>query len=440
MKVNITAGPLPIAAAALLMLEVAILGANGPLLAMVAASAQIALALGALLQAGSRSQRRLRGLLAPLLIALAGLLWALWPDLVGGQDMEDRVAPDLVMSAAVQLIGGLCAVLTGVLIAARRNGARSLIDWLLLLGILVTLMGLGLRQWNDDAIWGYAKAMHSARFTGTLLNANVAGGLFAMLAILAFGRALLAWVEQRRYLLQHRLPLPLLLSIAAFVTFLGACALTASRSAMLLLLLALPVILLADGTTRRHVFQRRYRPFLLAGAAAIMIVLTLLGGLLIERLDGLADGQIDRPGIWAHYWALGLERPHGFGLGGFSAANMHVLDTPAAAHGYWYINAAHNFVLHMMVEGGWPYAALMLLAGGWMLAQALWRMRQGTSDLIGVALLSALLVMLLCGSVDILLNVPAGLHAALLLLGLLWARAAREMRAEGQDWPDRRAR
>ena len=421
---------LPIALAALLMLEMAALGVNGPLLGKIAASAQIALLTAAMLAGHTLRARVVKGLAVPTLLALGALLWALWPDLQGlltgtAPPPPVRPAPDLVWPAMIQLVAGGCALLAGVLVSMRRGHNRIFIDWLLLFAVAVILLGLVLRQWDSNSVWGYAKGIHARRFTGTLLNANVAGALFAALAILAFARGLIAWLGQRRHLLAYRLPLPLMLSVLAFLFCFGACLLTGSRAAFLLLVLALPVVALADGNARRQIFQRRHMPYLVGWGALFFGLVLLFGGLTLGRIEALSDGQIDRPGIWAHYRDLGLAAPHGFGLGSFSEANMRFLLTPEEAHAFSYINAAHNFVLHMMVEGGWRYAALMTAAGAWMFVDALRLWHRAGFDAFSVAMACALVLMTLCASVDIVFNVPAGSYLALALLGALWGRSVR---------------
>jgi hypothetical protein len=427
---------LPIALAGLLALDMAALGANGPLLAMIAANAHIGLLILVLLAGPMLPVAVARGLLVPALLAVGATMWAIYPDMLAlatgrASSATVRPAPDLVWPALVQIIAGWSALLSGVWIAMRRRQGRIFIDWLLLFGVLVILLGLILRQWDGDAVWGYAKGIHAGRFTGTLLNANAAGALFAVLAILAFARALVAWMGQKRHLLAYRLPLPLMLSILAFLAALGACLLTGSRAAFLLLVLTLPVVGLVDGTARRAICQRRYLPYLVGCGLLLLALVLLFGGLTLSRLEALSDGQVDRPGIWAHYRDLGLMQPHGFGLGSFAEANIRFLGSPAQAHGFWYINAAHNFVLNMMVEGGWPYAALMLAAAGWMMIDAVCLWRSGGFDVLSVAMACAIVLITLCAGVDIIFNVPAGAYCALVLLGLLWGRSARSALERG---------
>lgn len=421
---------LPIALAALLALDMAVLGANGPLLAIIAANAHISLLILVLLAGPMPPDPVARGLVVPAMLAIGATVWAIYPDIVAlvtdrASPPTMRPAPDLVGPALVQLIAGWSALLSGLSIAMRRGQGRMFIDWLLVFGVLVILLGLILRQWDSGTVWGYAKGIHAGRFTGTLLNANAAGALFAVLAILAFARALVAWVEQRRHLLAYRLPLPLMLSILALLAALGACLLTGSRAAFLLLMVALPVVALVDGTARRAICQRRYLPYLVVGGLLLLTLVLLFGGLTLSRLEALSDGQVDRPGIWAHYRDLGMAQPHGFGLGSFAEANIRFLDSPAKAHDFWYINAAHNFVLNMMVEGGWPYAALMLAAAGWLMIDAVRLWQSAGFDVLSVAIACAIVLMALCAGVDIIFNVPAGAYCALVLLGLLWGRSAR---------------
>jgi hypothetical protein len=121
---------------------------------------------------------------------------------------------------------------------------------------------------------------------------------------------------------------------------------------------------------------------------------------------------------YGHFFRLAALHPlFGIGLGGFRALNQAAL-TPASAPYLWDYGAAHMAILQAALEGGWPYA-LLLLAATLALAVPVLLVRTPFVALGGVAsgMMAAAVLAGVCSMDDIALNVPAISALAALLLG-----------------------
>ena len=115
----------------------------------------------------------------------------------------------------------------------------------------------------------------------------------------------------------------------------------------------------------------------------------------------------------------------GYGLQSFSELNLHHLGGPLEATGFWYINSAHNKILGILIEGGWPYLGLLVLTVAVMGSNMLRYRRIERDDPLMRAIPLGLLLLLSCSMVDIALDVPALAALAVFLFAMMWGRSLR---------------
>jgi hypothetical protein len=404
-------------AVALVYLQLTAFGADLGSLATFAALAQMVLAAVALAWLGPAEPLAFWAALAPPLALLAlAAAWALLGARLGAPLAPDAAGPELV-----KLAGVMAMVVVGALIGRRRDRLEVFSMLTASLGVAYVLLCLILARADPLHVWGYPKDGHAWRFTGTLVNANAAGCAFGMIALVSLGAGLSV---MRRFHLREAGVLGYVRLIAALggtLSALAACALTQSRmslAATLLLGMAMTLGLVGR--------QWRLRSALIAaaGLAAVLVVTALVLAQIGWRWDTLGADAALRLSAYRHYLTLAAAHPmFGAGLGGFGALNQSTL-TPATAPTVWNFGAAHLAALQAAMEGGWPFAALILLA----VASLTWPVildarRQGLGRLASGALAAAALAAL-CSCVDIALNTPAVCALAALLLGAAFGAAA----------------
>lgn len=409
--------------------QVIALGCNQDMLRPVAAGLNFATAIAVLLMLPP-SARFWRFILVPMLLLLTALLWAILPDLskIAGlasgtpAPLPARAAPDLTLPGSIGYLGTMAALLAGAVIGYRRDLVTRSFDALLVGATVIAITGLALRQIDPERVWGISKGLHEQRFTGTLVNANAAACIFAVLAILGAARALVhgaAPYTQRPPSYGFRQCCYLLVSaLSAF-----CCLITASRTGFGLLLAALAVLATQILWHRRSIMTRN--GYLLIGLVLLGLVTAPM--FLADRLPFLLADAEDRGTIFTHYWSLVQEQPlFGFGLQSFSAMNLAHLRSPQEAFEYGYINGAHNQVLQLLLAGGWPFLALQCLAILGIVAAIVTSGPRREVNLYRTAIWLSLMLILSCSLVDIALTVPAVLTLAASLLGLQWGRGLRD--------------
>ena len=320
----------------------------------------------------------------------------------------------------LKLFGLAAATLAAALLAVRRDRARALLITLLIAGLLYMCLSLALRQHDPFQVWGMEKGPHRWRFTGSLLNANAAGCVFGMIALLGLG------------VLLPRLPFPQprlaavtlwAWSAAAAAAGLVATALTGSRASFGFTLALAALLVLAQVRKRNSRTRRRRSPLPALAAIALLAaaVATPVIGSLTTR-GALAPAAHARMQAFELYAAESSRHElEGQGLGRFREINAPLL-TPETAPQMWNFGAAHNAVLQAALEGGWPFAGLLVLAVLLVWIPAFVGARRSTR-LDGAAALAAASLAGLCSMGDIALNVPAVATFAALCLGLAWGRA-----------------
>ncbi len=349
---------------------------------------------------------------APLLLLVAvAIAWA-----IGATFQRGGSLPDYASGKLLSLASGIGALLCGALLARGRRRRRALIDWLLVVNCAGFLIGLLARQQGPHLL-GFWNLDREGRFTGLIGNANVTAAIAASFAIVSFsrlsdtGRAP-AWSGR----LRHRAAL---FHLPLFVLCFGVVLLTASRFTVVIL----GAMLIGLGALWFDPFRKRRWSRRFLAAVGVLIALLLFSQFSILLRDRMADagrGGEDRVATWTHLAAVVGESPiYGYGLGSFPAVNAHFLTTPRFAQFDWALQSPHNLLLQFLLEGGVPYALLLVVAIVLGTCQV-WRShrRRWTRNDLVIALMIALIV--LCSMVDIVLDMAAPVTLTLFLCGLLW--------------------
>jgi hypothetical protein len=406
---------------ALLFGEVAAIGVDGPLLATIAAMAELLVGAGVLLVLRP-SITFWRTFALPLVVAVLAWAWIASPTWFAVDPFGRQwSAPDMLPQASARFLGGIAVLTSAAAIGWRRGGVRLTIDRWLLWGLIDIALALALRHYNSDAVWGLDKGDLRDRFTGTFLNANAAGCYFAVLAVLALGRGLALAFDRSTpstFLIQVATPI-------AFLGGIGACAITGSRTALLALVIA--IILMGAQFGPQWMRQQRGNIRALAigaGAIGLLLVFVLLGDATLERISLLGEDWTGRTDMWSLYGRLAGQAPLGYGPGGFDDAALHGFASIHEAHVAWYVHAPHNIVLSLLMTGGYPYLVLMVALAGALLFPFFRRAHRLREPAV-VAAVVALGLILICASTDIALDMPAIAAIAAMLAGLVWGRASR---------------
>jgi hypothetical protein len=335
------------------------------------------------------------------------------------------ILPDATPVEVAKLLGLAGLVVAVALAAADLERAMDLIWLLQACALVYTLVALALFQSDPVDVLGGEKAYHWARFTGTLLNANVAGAIFALFGALGAGllrRQLSELGDMHPVLRRSRYPL-LTAQVLVILLFVGACALTRSRIALGGLGIALGFM--AWRALPQHWRGRKGREQLRAvqtvAPLAALALVAWLGREAFTRADLGADfqGRVDGLRYILH---LTREAPLGFGLGSFRAAFEHELPASSAPV-IWNYGAAHNALLQAALEGGWLFAALIVASLACLVWPAMRAPAPRGARSIKRSLAVGLLLIAGISLTDIVLNVPAAATLWSCLLGVYAASA-----------------
>jgi O-antigen ligase len=411
-----------LAAVVLLLAQLLAFGAMSTFLAAVFAYLEIATCLLIMLILfRDRTDRLWANASVVIGLFLAAIGWASIPLLPVGLRPPGAtlLAPDGLALELLKLAGVGSACLIGAQIGLTRRRVREFILYLVIGALGIGVVSLGMWQASPETVWGQPKLFHLFRFSGPFLNANAAGCMFAMFALVSLGllQSLLRGLDWRNARLRDYLPLGA--ATGAMFLSLGACVLTQSRTATVLCTV-LGLGMMAIDARRRGRSSR---------IVLIISVLLLIGAAAVGLSQGLArwselplDAQV-RAQADAGYWRALIAQPwFGYGLGGFRTLN-ELIDKPDLAPEIWAFGAVHLAILQIALEGGAPFAALILGAGGLMAFKiARVNMTGARMGAITTAAAAALLAFAF-SFVDIALNVPAIAALAAVLFGLAWGSA-----------------
>lgn len=413
----------------LVLAQLLAFGANGAMLAVLAAVGNVLAAL-VLLFLLPPDRAFWRGVAPALALVLAALVWLALPDLVpswfppGARPAPDLFLPGMVRAAAVAVL-----LLGAAFVGYRRGLMRSAINGLMAAGMVEIGVGIVLRQTDPELVWGVDKGILGTRFTGSLLNANAAGCLFGMMAVLALG-GLLGTLRVGAFGRNDlREAVYRGAYCAVILASLGAMAITGSRAAMATTLAALTGVALMDRPFWRALFSWTGLAAAFVAAIAAVILASALAGLTLERAAGFIALENDRFPLWIRYWHMLAAAPlTGFGALGFDEMVLRGMRDYESAVLLWYVHAPHNLFLSMLLAGGWPYALLLTGAAAVIGLNMLNAPQGWRHDPLIRGVFAALVLLLVNAQVDIALDVPAITAFAAVLTGTCWGRTIRERR------------
>ena len=417
----------------LLFLQLLALGAVGGAASAAFALAEIGVCLVLVFLLSDGLADRFWAEIGPVfLLFLAALAWAATPMVLAAfphAPHPPMLAPDAARLELLKLAGLGAVCVAGGLIGVSRARLQLFIVDISVFGLAYTLVGLWVGQVSPWSVWGQPKGAHAFRFTGTLLNANAAGCVFGMLGLVSLGllQSLLKRIDLRTAPLLGYLWLALV--TCAVAAAFGACVLTQSRAALALVgvLGAGVVALEARRSARREEGVLASRLMLGATAAIVIVSLAFGAGQFSSRWSSLLiDAQV-RGQAYAHYFgAMGASPWFGYGLGGFRALHERIL-TPDLAPALWDFGAAHSALSQAVLEGGWPFALLILATVGLIGARIVGlggrKGRPARRGAILTGVMAATAQAVLFSFVDIALNVPSIAALAVALFGVAWGDA-----------------
>jgi O-antigen ligase len=345
-------------------------------------------------------------------LALAAVAWAA-VSLVFGTP----VAPDLGLSGLVGCLGMIAALLCGALLGFRRARLGDFSDAVVLFGVLGLIIGCVLLRGTEAplVVW---RGEFEGRFRGTLGNANASGAAYGAMAALALARALTTLTQGGR-------AVPRRLKAVGYglltVLFLGGLVITASRSGMVLAVLALGLV----GVTaiaRRNGAQVLL--LVIPVAVAALAIGAGYGDVLYARFGHLPGEVVVREVIWRHNWAVARQALWlGYGVDAFPEINTRSLAGIRETQAIWMTNSPHTIVLRLIIDAGLPYLVMILASAIVIAAQVTQAARHRGIALDEVALIAAIAVILGSAMVDIALEVPALAALMFNCAGLLWGRS-----------------
>lgn len=412
----------------------------------------IGLAFAGVLLAGAIS-------LTPFAVGGAHPVWTWVADTTGprsiGPPATASLDPYLTIVELVKLAALGAMFLIGATFGADDERAKSLIRWLLGLGLVYSLWAFTDRVTNPAWLFGAPRPFDPTRLSASLVSANTAATFFGALTLLNLidldrkfqiyqpsgkpggghgaGRGFdIRQIER----LTPKFALPLI-SLAAAATCL---ILTLSRGG-LSASAAIIIILIGGASVARARQGALSAPAVATIAILIGIVLAsgaLNLGSLEDRLNFLGNDSLARNTIFAAHWAAFNAAPaSGYGLGAFahinsmimSQANLAVLDL---------LGATHTVYIQWLEEAGVIGAAPMFICIALITLQigrGAFRRRRMRTWLVGI--LAVLALFLIHGASDFALEVPAMAGLLSLLLGIGCGAAGSGAR-NGQPAPSAR--
>lgn len=368
---------------------------------------------------------RLKGLTAPAIcfgLVILVALWTLTPWVPGGPHpiwayvgvtpAASTIDKSSTIIEIIKLLGLACLFLVGAATGARDDRARYAVQMTIGTGVLFALWAfLG-------SVSGAVYQSQGRRLEGHFLNPNTAGTVFAvllMLAIVELVRGLRSGPGAR---FSQNLPM----AVACFMF--AVCLLdTASRGAATALIAGGLAYILLRLLTGRIKLTRALGGVLVA-VLALLIIVSLAGEQLIDRLFQSHESSVVRSEIWKIHWRAFLDSPlFGYGLGAAESVNKSLLSL-SNFDVLWNIRAILNVYLQWLEEAGVMGAAPMFLCIALVMIVTLrGTLRRSRMTGLLAGLLAVDVLVLVHGATDFGLEVPsvAGLWAW--LLGLQFSLA-----------------
>jgi O-antigen ligase len=342
--------------------------------------------------------------------------------------------PDRTVNALEALLVPAAAALAAWFLD--RRGRIRLLQALVAVACLSALLGLAQLGAGGDALHLYRQTTENAP-VGLLANRNHQAALLACALPCTAALAAMRLGEGA----DHR-PV-LLVTLAVISLLLAMLVTTGSRMGLVLGLAGMAGAGLCWRSMGRPLLPRspRDRLTLLGTAAALLAGVAVLavrsGALLRLAASDFADDK--RAQILAPLLATAKAfMPFGAGFGAFEAAYRRF--EPDALLSTIYMNAAHNDVLQLAIEGGVPALGLLVAFCFWWARTAIRIVRSATSRTrrtTGVAAIVVTLLLMLASLVDYPLRTP--LLAALFTFACVeMARVARAASSAPEDSRDSR--
>lgn len=332
----------------------------------------------------------------------------------------------------VRLLVLAAVFLVGLILGGSDRRAQLTVQMLSGMGCLYAVFALIQHTaWPGFVLW-VAKTSHQDRLSATFLSANVAAGVFGVLAML-----MLSTIDARLLAVPGRTRRDAIFvaQYAGAAALLACLVMTASRSGTIAFLAALGLsVCLAIWKQPQDIKVARNQWTVYLVPAVLMVGLVLAAQLLMSRLSSLDPDWSGRRTLYAVHLQAFLRSPvTGGGLGGFATLNKLMVTSKTFAD-VWYINAAHNVYLQWLEETGVIGATLMFTIIGVILFEILRGLanRHGQRRLMR-GVLAASAVLLIQGLADFSLQTPAITILWALILGLGFGVATGGTRGQARD-------
>lgn len=359
------------------------------------------------------------GLLALAFAGLCGVL--LLEPLLASPSAFDLSA---FVLAFLKLLGLACAFLAGVRLCSDNDGARRVLDAVLLGGALWAAIAIFMQIVDPYTVYGTTKIGDPRRLAGAFTSPNSAATLFGSLAVLTWGRTLSRYINSDRFGVFERID-PVY--VGEFALCITALAMSLSRSGWLATAASLVGLTLI--MFRRRVSLPVFAGGLIAVVVAAGVATQLSSFTMVDRLVRLQSDIDTRQVLFSAHAAAGMKHPWmGWGLGSFITINNGVV-TADTYPALWPVRAAHNVYLQWFEETGLVGAGALVVLNlavlGTVLGGAIKKKRMG--DRLW-AVLFAYMVFLIHGLTDYAFQETALSLYVCVLLGAGFAMATRAER------------
>ncbi|MGZ3306392.1 MAG: O-antigen ligase family protein [Asticcacaulis sp.] len=255
--------------------------------------------------------------------------------------------PSRAVLEYLKLAGLACAFVFAFRISQTDEGARRLIDAIIVSGTVWAVIAIVLHIKDPDGIYGVIKVSGLGRLTGAFSSANSAGTFFGTISLLALGRGIERfWKIRARHPLERVDPLFLVMWIIS----LTALIMTLSRTGIAatgLMSFILVIILCWRRTPIKWLLGS-----IGAGCALLIAVLASPLGQLMDRARDIDFDSHIRLRIFLPHFNVAIHQPwFGAGFGSFNAINRSLM-TELNYPDLGIIQSAHNVYLQWFEECG----------------------------------------------------------------------------------------
>jgi O-antigen ligase len=333
------------------------------------------------------------------------------------------LAPDMFLPKFLSILAGLAALLVGARAGWRGRRRQDLIDALLVVISVHLALAVILRALPHGGVWDSWMLVRDQRFAGLIGNPNVTAAVCGAAALLAVASGLGLVSRRARGAGRQTDGARAMLYGGALLLALSSQLLTAARFPVLMTLGLMALLMLGE-RRRIRLRARQFVPALATAGTIVVALLILYSDLWLERFASLGGEAGMRMQLWSQFASAVWDAPMlGYGAGSFSALNAHILSDNVGAPATWTVNSPHNLLLQLLLNGGLPYAALLILAAVRLVGDINSRWPWRTWDALQRGLALAVILFVACSMVDIVLDFPATTGLMLFLAGIAWGQA-----------------